>query len=128
MKPIFFMCLDMFIWLLLHGAKCNISQWYISSGEENITSWDEQKVASRFEGKCATARNLKITSFLDQFCLFAPTCKTFRKQLLVNDPLEWQQLWMKLICRKPSGLFWKRLIMIIQAVHTALLVSALFTH
>ena len=70
MKPIFFMCLDMFIWLLLHGAKCNISQWCISSGEENITSWDEQKAASSFGGKCAIARNLKTIALFDQFSLF----------------------------------------------------------
>ena len=70
MKPIFFMCLDMFIWLPLHGAKCNFSQWCNSSGEENITSWEEQKAASIFGGKCAIAGNLKTIALFDQFSLF----------------------------------------------------------
>ena len=70
MKPLFFMCLVMFIWLPLHGAKCNISQWCNSSVEENITSWDEQKVASRFGGKCAIARISKTIALFHQFSLF----------------------------------------------------------
>ena len=59
MKPIFFMCLDMFMWLLLHGAKCNVSQWGNSSGGENITSWDEQEAASSFGGKCSIRKKLE---------------------------------------------------------------------
>ena len=40
-KTIIFMCLDMFIWLHLHGTKCK--NWQrCNSSEENITSWDEQ--------------------------------------------------------------------------------------
>ena len=59
MKPILFMCLVMFIWLPLHGAKCNISLWCNSSGEENITSWDEQEAASSFGGKCSIRKKLE---------------------------------------------------------------------
>ena len=57
------MCLVMFIWLSLHGAKCNIWQWCNSSREENITSWDEQKAASRFGGKCSIHKK-----FENYFC------------------------------------------------------------
>ena len=64
------MGLDMFIWVLLHGAKCSFSQWCNSSGEENITSRGEQKAASSFGGKCAIARNLKAIALFDQFSLF----------------------------------------------------------
>ena len=64
MKPIFFICLDMFIRLPLHGAKCNIPQWCNSSGEENITSWEEQKAASSFGGKCS------IRKKLENYCSF----------------------------------------------------------
>ena len=63
MKPILFMCLVMFIWLPLHGAKCNISLWCNSSGEENITSWDEQEAASSFGGKCSIRKKLEIYFF-----------------------------------------------------------------
>ena len=69
MKTIFFMCLDMFFWLPLHGTKCKIWQ-RCNSSEENITSWDEQKAASSFGGKCAIARNLKTTALFHQFSVF----------------------------------------------------------
>ena len=64
MKPLFFMCLVMFIWLPLLGAKCSIPQWCNSSGEENITSWEEQKTASSFGGKCS------IRKKLENYCSF----------------------------------------------------------
>ena len=53
------MCLVMFIWLPLHGAKFKIWQGCNSSRDENITSWDEQKAANSFGGKCSIRKKLE---------------------------------------------------------------------
>ena len=83
MKPISFMCLDMFIWLPLHGAKCNISEWCNSSGEENKISWDEQKAASSFGGKISTPKKLEnYCSYWPQQSFFLPCARYFANHFI----------------------------------------------
>ena len=128
MKPFFFTCLVMFIWLPLYGAKCNTWQRCNSSKEKNITSWEEQKAASCFGGKCS------IRKKLENYCSFWPIQSFFShmpnisQRSYIERCSRMAETLNEIALSETSGLFWKRLIMVMQALYTVLLVLGHSTH